>query len=202
MAHSFISYNIPVRIPVAKAAAASISSAASAATAAASGTGLLDNLKSALFGAVSKASSAATASPSAPSASIGAKSAAAKTEFQTIEKTIPCITTSGETFAIWLNVVYLAPLTYLFASFFVASYLRRSNAEAKRKLDRRLSQAQLAEKASWDAAKEITSEVYGEGNQDEAVVEEDGEVSGDANGRATRSKANGKVAANGRAKKH
>src|SRR5690242_8563443 len=43
-------------------------------------------------------------------------------------QTMPCITSSGETFAVWLNVFYLAPLTYLFVSFFMESYLRRSNA--------------------------------------------------------------------------
>ncbi|CAK7233868.1 hypothetical protein SCUCBS95973_008741 [Sporothrix curviconia] len=62
-------------------------------------------------------------------------------------KAASCIATSSETFAIWLNVLYLAPLTYLFMKFFITSYLRRSNArsshgkdaadgsaEAKRKL--------------------------------------------------------------------
>ncbi len=47
-------------------------------------------------------------------------------------KTVPCIATTGETFAIWLNVLYLAPLTYLFVKFFITSYLRRSNAESAR----------------------------------------------------------------------
>lgn len=40
-------------------------------------------------------------------------------------KSAPCIATTSETFAIWLNVLYLAPLTYLFVKFFITSYLRR-----------------------------------------------------------------------------
>jgi len=40
----------------------------------------------------------------------------------------PCITNSGATFAVWLNVFYLAPLTVLFVNFFMKSYVRRSPA--------------------------------------------------------------------------
>ncbi|CAK7270743.1 hypothetical protein SEPCBS57363_004259 [Sporothrix epigloea] len=50
-------------------------------------------------------------------------------------KAASCIATSSETFAIWLNVLYLAPLTYLFMKFFITSYLRRSNAEITRGKD-------------------------------------------------------------------
>ncbi|PMB65534.1 hypothetical protein BM221_008892 [Beauveria bassiana] len=81
----------------------------------------------------------------------------------------PCIVSSGETFAIWLNVVYLAPLTYLFVSFFIASYVKRSNAAnkfaGKGAAARRLSNVNvdvaLAEKAGWDAARGLEREVYG-----------------------------------------
>ena len=38
---------------------------------------------------------------------------------------VHCIDTSGQVFAILLNVVYLMPLTYLFVRFFIRSYLRR-----------------------------------------------------------------------------
>lgn len=36
-----------------------------------------------------------------------------------------CIDTSGEAFAIYLNLLYLAPLTFLFGRFFVRAYLQR-----------------------------------------------------------------------------
>jgi hypothetical protein len=85
-------------------------------------------------------------------------------ETKTVYVTQPCVVTTGETFAIWLNVLYLAPLTYLFVSFFIASYVKRSNAAGKvsGKASRRLSnEVTLAEKAGWDAAKSIEKEVYG-----------------------------------------
>jgi hypothetical protein len=42
----------------------------------------------------------------------------------TVYQMTPCIDTSGQTFAIWLNVFYLTPLTVLFVRFFVRSYFR------------------------------------------------------------------------------
>jgi len=92
---------------------------------------------------------------------------------------VDCIATTGQTFGIWLNVVYLAPLTYLFVSFFVASYLRRSKAETVRGkvADRRRSNVALAEKASWDAARGIEREMYGQGNEG-VIIEESDESSG------------------------
>ncbi|KAI1180375.1 GNS1/SUR4 family-domain-containing protein [Nemania sp. FL0916] len=93
---------------------------------------------------------------------------------------VDCINTTGQTFAIWLNVTYLAPLTYLFVSFFIASYLRRSKAEVVRgKVDRRRSNAVLAEKASWDAARGIEREMYGE-SAEGVIVEESDESTGSA----------------------
>lgn len=38
---------------------------------------------------------------------------------------VNCIDTSGEAFAIYLNLLYLAPLTFLFGRFFVRAYLQR-----------------------------------------------------------------------------
>ncbi|KAK2070100.1 hypothetical protein P8C59_004628 [Phyllachora maydis] len=105
-----------------------------------------------------------------------ASHAAAALETSYAQVAVPCITTSGATFAIWLNVLYLAPLTYLFASFFVTSYLRRSSKSGPSKSgtskprNRRLSNgAGHAENAGWDAARGVEREVYGQG-QDEAVV--------------------------------
>lgn len=102
---------------------------------------------------------------------------------------MPCITSSGQTFAVWLNVFYLAPLTYLFVSFFVESYLRRSNASQSGRRGtsagvaaRRLSNnVQMAEKAGWEAAKNVEREVYGESS--EAVVDDEAKK---ANGQVPR----------------
>lgn len=86
-----------------------------------------------------------------------------------------CVTSNGTNFAVWLNVFYLTPLTYLFVSFFIESYLRRSNAassKGKGAQARRLSNnVVLAEKAGWEAAKNVKREVYGEGNEEAIAAE-------------------------------
>ncbi|KAH6644590.1 GNS1/SUR4 family-domain-containing protein [Boeremia exigua] len=50
-----------------------------------------------------------------------------RTEYQHV----PCVDTSGQAFAIYLNLIYLAPLTGLFMRFFVKSYFRRTNPKTK-----------------------------------------------------------------------
>lgn len=55
-----------------------------------------------------------------------------KTFYRTEYQTVPCVDTSGQAFAIYLNLIYLAPLTILFMRFFFKSYLRRSSPNAKR----------------------------------------------------------------------
>ncbi|KAI1633764.1 GNS1/SUR4 family-domain-containing protein [Biscogniauxia mediterranea] len=171
--HSFVSYLAPVVVEVsATDATATSSSIASAATASPSAAGFLGGLKQSLFGAAEAASAAAVAS--APEINAARSEVSYVTKFQKVD----CITTNGATFAIWLNVFYLAPLTYLFVSFFIASYLRRSKTETvrvKSGADRRRSNVVLAEKASWDAAKGIQREVYGEGN--EGAIAEDSDES-------------------------
>ena len=150
MAHSFVSYTVPFN--VAETAVHQAAPAASASASESSLVGQVKNILGAFFGASSSAPS------ETPRVNHG-------------QATVPCITTSGATFAIWLNVLYLAPLTYLFVKFFITSYLRRSSAESRRvktaaKVDseraRRASNVLLAEKAGWDAAKDLEKEVYGE----------------------------------------
>jgi GNS1/SUR4 family len=77
---------------------------------------------------------------------------------------VHCIDTTGQAFAIWLNVIYLMPLTYLFARFFIRSYLRGQEPSAKK----RATQKQLAEQASLDALKRVSREIQ------RAVVVDDG----------------------------
>lgn len=168
MMHSFVYYTVP---GTTNAALEQASSGSSATAAAAASGALLDNVKAAIFGA------ATAGTPNATAAAAGVAFA---------PRTIPCINTTSSTFAIWLNVVYLLPLTYLFVSFFVASYIKRSTAELKssragakqgRSADSsssRLIQSELAEKAGWDAAKQVEQEVYGQGNDDAVAAEEVG----------------------------
>ncbi|KAK0623574.1 fatty acid elongase-like protein [Immersiella caudata] len=141
MAHSFVSYSVPVALTSTQDASASASAAAGANNAsAAPAAGVIDSIKGTFA-----------------------------------YKTVPCVSNNGATFAVWLNVFYLAPLTYLFVSFFVESYLRRSNAAEKKAAaskkngaaSRRLSNnVAMAEKAGWEAAKNVEREVYGESNEE------------------------------------
>lgn len=142
MVHSFVSYVVPVIIPSNAAATAAAATAPVGSPAA----NALDSIRKLVFGDAADKAAAATANSS-----------------ETIHVAQPCIVTAGETFAIWLNVLYLAPLTYLFVSFFIASYVKRSNAASKMngKADRRPSNVHLAEKAGWDAARGVEREVYG-----------------------------------------
>jgi hypothetical protein len=163
MVHSFVSYSIPVITASQTDAPASAASALANRSVIAAASGVLDSVKGTYA-----------------------------------RQVMPCITSSGETFAIWLNVFYLAPLTYLFAKFFVESYLRRSNAGQSNPTRpsagataRRLSHnVQLAEKAGWEAARNVEREVYGQGNEEAVVTEEPKKANGAAasNGRVLRSR--------------
>lgn len=199
MIHSFVSYTIPVATTVARTHTASAASTTSASqvTTSESSPAFLDSLKQLVLGVASKVTNAAATSAVVDDA---ATKANAVPQFTTVEETVyankivPCIVTSGQTFAIWLNVLYLAPLTYLFVKFFITSYLRRSGVESARK-DKtgRESQAAVAEKAGWEAARNLEAEVYG--------TPENGKVNGAANGHAVKSSPLGKAAngsANGR----
>ncbi|KAL3467568.1 GNS1/SUR4 family-domain-containing protein [Aspergillus heterothallicus] len=65
---------------------------------------------------------------------------------------VTCMDTSGQGFAIWLNVAYLLPLTYLFARFFVRSYLYRKEPS-------QATHIHAAEKAGLDALKGVSREI-------------------------------------------
>lgn len=141
----------------------------------------LDSLKQLLFGAA--ADGAAEAAVVAAAQGHNNSNKATTTVTSTAYLAQPCIVTSGETFAIWLNVLYLAPLTYLFVSFFIASYVKRSSAAQKLKgtAGRGMGdEVTLAEKAGWEAARNVEREVYG----GEQMV--DGSGSSSPNGRAKR----------------
>lgn len=165
MIHSFVSYTVPVASTYTQAATDLVSATATdvADTAEATPTAaLLDSLKQIVFGVASKVASAAESTVSQVS---GKPSPAVDeiTETMYSQKLVPCIDNTGQTFAIWLNVLYLAPLTYLFVKFFITSYLRRSGAESQRAKGKgsRESQVSVAEKAGWDAARNLEGEIYG-----------------------------------------
>jgi hypothetical protein len=118
--HSFISYTVPVKVPyietVVKTAVPATTTTAATAQAFASAVGIGDLVKKYLFRAAGEEGLAQN---------VGVYSAekVITTEYHLEYQTVPCVTTSGETFAIWLNVLYLAPLTALFVRFFIRSYI-------------------------------------------------------------------------------
>ncbi|KAH8699147.1 putative fatty acid elongase [Talaromyces proteolyticus] len=71
-------------------------------------------------------------------------------------ESIDCVDNSGQAFAIWLNVMYLLPLTYLFARFFVRSYLRRIEPAERQKPSTQIHQV---EQAGLDALKGVSREI-------------------------------------------
>lgn len=92
-----------------------------------------------------------------------------RTEYQHV----PCIDTSGQAFAVYLNLIYLAPLTGLFMRFFVKSYFRRTNPKAKHQ-----SKHTPISKAAGDALHGVEREI-------ESITEEgkDSSAKGSVRGR-------------------
>lgn len=76
---------------------------------------------------------------------------------------VHCLDTSGQVLAILMNLVYLAPLVYLFLNFFYRSYTSRSNTEPPKP-----SQQENVRLSSEDAVKDIEREIQ------EAVDERQG----------------------------
>ncbi|MCJ1479074.1 hypothetical protein MMC13_007758 [Lambiella insularis] len=68
--------------------------------------------------------------------------------------TVNCIDTSGQAFAILLNVIYLAPLTYLFVNFFVRSYTHRTSSSTTHP-----TKDHVIQKAGHDALKGVEREI-------------------------------------------
>jgi hypothetical protein len=64
-----------------------------------------------------------------------------KTFYRTEYQNVPCVDTSGQAFAIYVNLIYLAPLTILFIRFFYKSYFGRSKPNTTRNKVRTISDA-------------------------------------------------------------
>ncbi|KAF7877632.1 hypothetical protein EAF04_001303 [Stromatinia cepivora] len=165
--HSFISYTVTVKVPSIPATISSVVSSASvvatSAAAIATSEGVSAFIKKLLYRAVGEEGLAEnvnaptfTEAAQAPIASPH-KSHPKIPTYVTETRTIPCIDTSGQTFAIWLNVVYLTPLTFLFVRFFIKSYIRRTTGGGK-KAGRKASFV-AAEKAGFDALKGVEREL-------------------------------------------
>jgi GNS1/SUR4 family len=80
-----------------------------------------------------------------------------------------CLDTSGQVFAILLNCMYLAPLTWLFVRFFITAYLRRVE---RRRSSTAGERAQAARQSFQDASKGFARKV----DEMHAVGDQSGEA--------------------------
>jgi hypothetical protein len=159
--HSFISYSIPVQVPDVEVSIKGVASAASSA-------GVASLLKKYLFRAAREEGIAENVNGAySPDEMAQLKSAHHSSnqaiQYRTEYQNVPCINTSGQTFAIWLNVLYLAPLTVLFVRFFIRSYIRRTSQKGGKRSE---------EGAGKDALKGA-----------ERKLHENGVINGNANGK-------------------
>ncbi|PBP22750.1 putative GNS1/SUR4 family protein [Diplocarpon rosae] len=179
--HSFISYQVPVEVPVleptAKTAASFATTAASSLAAAAATGGLGKSIMKFLYRAAGEEGLAENVNGPVPTTPAVSTSSSGAIQYRTENRTVPCLDTSGQTFAIWLNVFYLTPLTVLFARFFIKSYLRRS--------DQRSGVSKKG--AAQDALKGMDRELNGKTKDSVSGVPNGkalGYTSGHANGKA------------------
>ncbi|KAF2033982.1 hypothetical protein EK21DRAFT_57302 [Setomelanomma holmii] len=84
-----------------------------------------------------------------------------RTEYQSV----PCVDTSGQAFAIYLNLIYLAPLTILFMRFFFKSYLRRTSPNNKHQ-----TKHTAIQKAAHDATHGVERELESLGKSAEDAI--------------------------------
>jgi hypothetical protein len=118
--HLFVTYSVPVQMPYTithaiSSAASSATSAVSSAASAAATAGLAAWLKKAAFRMAGEEGLAENVQnengelfgPEARAPALHRGETLWRTQYETV----PCIDTSGQAFAIWLNLAYLAPLT-------------------------------------------------------------------------------------------
>ncbi|KAK7188431.1 hypothetical protein DPSP01_004649 [Paraphaeosphaeria sporulosa] len=186
--HLFVSYTVPVSVAYevaenvlpklnASSIASAASSVASTAVPAATGAGLAF-LKKWIYRAAGDeglAENVYAAPATTPAAFAGAPQHAqhpiqhathTRTVYRTQYEHVPCIDTSGQAFAIYLNLIYLAPLTILFMRFFVKSYMRRGAPNTKH----RTTQQHIA-KSTRDAIHGVDREIESLGKSAEDGVD-------------------------------
>ncbi|TAQ83627.1 hypothetical protein B7494_g8048 [Chlorociboria aeruginascens] len=162
-AHSFISYSIPVQVPDLRAASV-VSTAVSSVATSTTWADVGSILKTILFRAAGKESLAKNLHGDYYTENAARHSTSETMQYHTEYQTIACIDTSGQTFAIWLNVIYLTPLTWLFVRFFIRSYLQRTGKGAP------LTTIQgAAEEARKDAFEGVQRELYRSGKTNGAT---------------------------------
>ncbi|KAB2577583.1 putative fatty acid elongation protein 3 [Lasiodiplodia theobromae] len=162
--HLFVSYTVPVSTPytlvhtvtsAAAEAASAVSSSATSVAAVAGATGLGSVIKKMLLRAAGEEGLAENVRDDSGNI-FGAEAgntAATREEIKWRDEyvRVPCIDTTGQSFAIWLNVIYLMPLTALFVRFFIRSYIKRTSQASK---------VNATSKAAKDATHGIEREMH------------------------------------------
>ena len=194
LAHLFVAYKIPVTVPatIASAASAAPSVVSSAAHHAASaGSKLLSSQSLSSIAAAVTADSYAwlkklalkAANFEGPAEHIWAGSAekygagllpkitTETTRYVTQYQTVRCIDTNAQAFAIWLNVVYLAPLTFLFGRFFLKAYIWGQPPKAAKGAKTQQNGHATVSKAAVDAARKTSQEFERQGESLEKRLE-------------------------------
>ena len=99
-----------------------------------------------------------------------------ETRYSTDYHTINCIDTTGQSFAIWLNLIYLAPLTALFIRFFIRAYTHRTSSATPKQTKRhaadrsRIEAAEGVDRKVEDVGKAVERKLsHGVESMDEAV---------------------------------
>jgi len=171
--HLFIAYQIPVSVPyiyrlgdaassVASSVSSDVSSAVSVATATASA-GIGAWLKKAAFRAAGREGLAENV-VNGQGRTFGVDAVHAARDLKAREEIryrndlqwVNCLDTNSQAFAILLNCMYLAPLTWLFVRFFARAYSQR---QARRRSSAVSDLARIARDAGFDAFKGVSRNI-------------------------------------------
>lgn len=87
-----------------------------------------------------------------------------ETRYRTDYTTVNCLDTTGQSFAVWLNILYLFPLTVLFVRFFVRAYIFRTGSAKPS------NKRHAASRAAKDAAHGTNREVEHAGKKVEKKI--------------------------------
>ncbi|KAI9841944.1 MAG: hypothetical protein M1838_003340 [Thelocarpon superellum] len=157
IAYLFVRLTVPVSVPYT--VTSSVPSAMQTAVTATATAGLVNLLKKLAFRAAGEEGLAENV---AGQHRLGGSGDVVREETRYREeyRTVPCIGTSGEAFAIWFNITYLIPLTWLFVKFFIKSYSRRTSSS---------SRARTSTKAGHDAVKGLNRQIGTEASTNGSV---------------------------------
>ncbi|KAL8649995.1 MAG: hypothetical protein Q9226_005330 [Calogaya cf. arnoldii] len=180
VAHLFIAYDVPVEVPylfihnlsnALPNAASSVSSAVVSATASADIGSWLK--KAALRAAGEEGLAENVRNAQGQTFGIDAVHAAEvekaqeEIRYKSQYQRVNCLDTSGQTFAILLNVLYLTPLAYMFIQFFYTNYIKKAQSSSPPSISENVRQS------GKKAAKELRQEVKNELSSEQDSLETD-----------------------------